>query len=94
MEINYDTFVRSLQEENYEDAFHILFRMIDNLDTDALRADREWTETTRNNSDNKTIKKIELEFKKLPREKKKEIESKYEQLVTMEEESNNANRNT
>jgi len=94
MEINYDTFAQTLQEGNYADAFHILFRMIDNLDPDAIRADKEWTEITRNNSDNKTIKKIEKEFKKLPREKKKEIELKYDQLLSMKEESINANRNT
>jgi hypothetical protein len=77
MEINYDAFQKALSEENYEDAFHILFRMIKNSDPDALKADKKWTKVARKNSDNKTIQKLEKQFKELPREVKKEIYNKY-----------------
>ena len=88
MEINYETFEKTLKEGNYADAFHILFRMIDNLDPDSIKADKKWTKVARRKSNNKEIKTIENEFKGLPREKKKDIESKYEEIL------NNANRNT
>lgn len=80
MQINYDSFKLALKEENYEDAFHILFRMIDNLDPDALKADRKWTQVARKKSDNKTIKKLEKQFQALPREVKKDINTKYDNI--------------
>lgn len=88
MEINYDTFERTLKEGNYADAFHILFRMIDNLDPDSIKADKKWTKVVRRNTENETIKKLEIEFKHLPKAKKKEIESKFYKL------QENANRNS
>lgn len=78
MEINYESFEQALNEENYENAFHILFRMVDNLDPDAKKADAKWTETVRNNIENEDIKQIEKRYKKLPREKKIEIEKKFD----------------
>ncbi len=80
MEINYETFEQALKEASYENAFHILFYMIDNLDPDAKKADAKWTEVVRNNLDSKTIKEIEKNFKKLPREKKVEIEKKFNSI--------------
>lgn len=81
MEINYESFEKALREGNYEDAFHILFRMIDNLDPDSIKADKKWTKVARRKSNNKEIKVIENEFRGLPREKKKEIESKYDKIL-------------
>ena len=78
MEINYETFKQTLERENYENAFYILFHMVDNLDPDVLKADKLWTETVRENSSNKDIKEIEKKFKSLPREKKKEILEKFD----------------
>lgn len=80
MEINYEIFEKSLSEKNYEDAFHILLHMIDNLDPDAKKADVRWTKAIRKNLDNKTIKEIEKKFKNLPKEVKKEMEKKFESI--------------
>lgn len=88
MEINYEAFEKALKEGNYADAFHILFRMIDHLDPDSIKADRRWTKVARRKSNNKEIKAIENEFKGLPREKKKEIQDKYDEIL------DNAVRNT
>ena len=81
MEINYDAFKRAIKEENYEDAFYILFHMIDNSDPDAVKADKKWTRIARKNSDNKTIQALETKYRELPRDKKKDIESKYTKLL-------------
>jgi len=83
MEINYETFENALKEGNYEDAFHILFRMIDNLDPDSIKADKKWTHAVRSKSDNKRIKAIENKFKALPREKKREIDNKYIKILEL-----------
>lgn len=83
MAINYETFERTLKEGNYEDAFHILFRMIDNLDPNALKADKKWLRLVRKNSEDKVIQKIEKEYYELPREKKKEMEVKYLELMDL-----------
>jgi len=77
MEINYETLRLALERGNYENAFYMLFHMVDNLDPEALNADELWTKTVRENADNKIIKEIEKKFKGLPREKKKEILDKY-----------------
>ena len=78
MEINYETFKKTLERENYENAFYMLFHMVDNLDPDVLKADKLWTETVRENSNNEDIKEIEKKFKCLPKEKKKEILNKFD----------------
>lgn len=80
MEINYDTFEKALKEGNYEDAFYILFRMIDNMDPDSIKADKKWTKVVRKNTENETIKSLEKEFKHLPKLKKREIERKFYKL--------------
>lgn len=81
MEINYETFERTLKEGNYADAFHILFRMIDNLDPNAIKADLRWTRIARKRTDNAEIQALEKEYRELPREKKKEIEDKFAQIL-------------
>ena len=80
MEINYEVFEQALSEANYEDAFHILLHMVDNLDPDSKKADARWTDVVRENLDNKSIKVIEKKFKNLPKEVKKEMENKFEIL--------------
>jgi len=80
MKLNYQAFRQALLEENYEDAFHILFRMIDNLDPEAIRADRKWTKFVRHRVNNKSIQALEKEFYELPRTKKKEIQDKFNLL--------------
>jgi len=80
MEINYNAFEKALKEGNYADAFHILFRMVDNQDPDALKADKKWTKFVRKNSEDKEIQRIEKEYKEVPRKKRKEINIKYSNL--------------
>lgn len=78
MEINYTAFNSALKEENYADAFHILFRMIDNLDPDALKADRRWTKLARKKTDNVVIQELDKKFRSLPKRKKEEIQTKFD----------------
>lgn len=80
MEINYKAFKLAIAKKNYEDAFYILFQMIDNRDPDAIKADRKWTNVVRSNADNKTIIKIEKKFKSRPKLERTKIELKYENL--------------
>ena len=80
MEINYSAFQTAISEENYEDAFYILFQMIDRLDPDAIKADRKWTRIARKKTDNQVIQDLDKKFRALPKKKKKEIQNKFESM--------------
>ena len=80
MEINYESFTIALKEENYEDAFYILFQMVDRLDPDAIKADRKWTRVARKKTDNQVIQDLDKKFRALPKKKKEEIQNKFESM--------------
>lgn len=81
MKINYKSFKKALKDENYEDAFYILFRMIDNLDPDSVKADKEWTALIRSKKDDVVIKTLEKKIYSLPKKTRNDMELKYQKLL-------------
>jgi len=81
VKINYKSFKKALKDENYEDAFYILFRMIDNLDPDSVKADKEWTALIRSKKDDVVIKTLEKKIYSLPKKTRNDMELKYQKLL-------------
>lgn len=81
MDFNYKSFKDQLKEKNYENAFHILIVMINNMDPKSLKADKLWTKVIKENESNEVIRQIEKNFSKAPKRERKDIENKFNKII-------------
>lgn len=89
MEITYKKFKSFLKNKDYENAFHILVGMINNLDPNAIKADKLWTKIIKENESSDVIKNIEKKFYSAPKVERKEIENNFNLILDKHGENSN-----